>query len=167
MSGITIGSNPEPGVPVSAVTVVAESRQQVAFLFGFLGLVFAAALARGVTGAHTSSGRVATAVVFGVLLAVILVRWVAVIRRPARLEITADAIRYVPRDGQVASLSRQAGDELRFVQRRRGLRTWTLELTIAGTDAGFLLIGFFSRDAVRRACRAHGWRFDDKVTRLR
>jgi hypothetical protein len=74
VSGISVGNKPEPRVPVSGVTVVTESRQQVAFLFGFLGLAFAAALARGVTGAESSSGRVATAVLFGVLLAVILVR---------------------------------------------------------------------------------------------
>ncbi len=40
-------------------TIVAESRWQVSILFGFLTLVFAVALVRGVTGAPTTAGRVA------------------------------------------------------------------------------------------------------------
>jgi hypothetical protein len=51
-----------------------------------------------------------------------------------------------------------------FVQRRRGLRTWILELTIAGSGTGIVL-GFFSRNAVRQACLARGWRFDDQIGR--
>ena len=82
------------------------------------------------------------------------------VRRSARLEITTDAIRYTQRNGQVSTLSRQSGDELRFVQKLRGGRIWTLGLTIAGTGT-VITLGFFSRNAVRQACRARGWRFDD------
>jgi hypothetical protein len=84
--------------------------------------------------------------------------------RPARLEIAGDVIRYVPRNGPVSTLSRHQGDELRFVQQRRGLRVWTLELTIAGSGTGIVL-GFFSRHAVRQACLARGWRFDAQIGR--
>jgi hypothetical protein len=44
------------------------------------------------------------------------------LRRPARLEITEDAIRYTERNGHVSALSRQSGKERRFVQRARGWR---------------------------------------------
>jgi hypothetical protein len=65
----------------------------------------------------------------------------------------------------VSTLSRQQGDELRFVQRRRGPRI-CIELTIAGSGTGIVL-GFFSRVAVRQACLARGWRFDDQIRRSR
>jgi len=45
-------------------------------------------------------------------------------------------------------------------------RIWTLGLTIVGTDT-IITLGFFSRKAVKQACRARGWRFDDQVSRQR
>jgi hypothetical protein len=92
--------------------------------------------------------------------------WIMMARRPARLEIAGDVIRYVPRHGPVSSLSRQQGDELRFVKRQQGPRIWALELTVAGSGSGIVL-GFFSRNAVRQACLARGWRFDSQVRRGR
>jgi len=109
--------------------------------------------------------RVAAAVFSSLLVAAFIAGWVVMIRRPARLEVAEDAIRYVSRNGRASSLSRQWGDELRFVQRLRG-RIRTLGLTIVGTDTAITL-GFFSRKAVKQACRAHGWRFDDQVSRQR
>ena len=44
---------------------MAESRQQIGILFGFLTLAFAAALIRGATGAQNTAGRVASVVVCG------------------------------------------------------------------------------------------------------
>lgn len=152
---------PDPGA-----TVVSESRSQIGILFGFLSLAFAVALARGVTGAQSTSGRAAVAVIFGILVLVCVRAWIMMIRCPARLEIAGDVIRYVPRRGPVATLSRQQGDELRFVQRPRGPRIWTIELTIAGSGTGIVL-GFFSRGAVRQACLARGWRFDAQIGRGR
>ena len=72
----------------------------------------------------------------------------------------------MPRNGPVSALSRQQGDELAFVRRRRGPRIWTIELTIAGSGTGIVL-GFFSRNAVRQACLARGWRYDDQIGRGR
>jgi hypothetical protein len=66
----------------------------------------------------------------------------------------------------VSTLSRQQGDELRFAQRRRVPRIWTIELTIAGSGTGIVL-GFFSRNAVRQACLAGGWRFGGQIGRGR
>ena len=76
------------------------------------------------------------------------------IRRPARLEVSADAVRFVQRDGRASALSRQSGNELRFVKQHRGAlsRTWTLGVGVAGTDTVIELPGFFARNAVRKAC---------------
>ena len=140
-------------------TIVAESRWQVSILFGFLTLAFAVALVRGVTGAQTMSGRVAVLVLCVVLLAVFISAWIRTLRYPARLEITEDAIRYVSRSGQSATLSGQQGNELYLVRRNRGGRIWTLGLTITSTDTVMDLGLLFSRKAVRHACLARGWRF--------
>jgi hypothetical protein len=147
---------------VDGTTIVAESRLQVSTLFGFLTLVAAAALIRGVIGAQTTGGRVAVIVIFGALLVLFIARWVIIARRPAHLEITEDAIRYVTRAGKASELSRHEGDELRFFRRAAG-RTWILGLTVAapGTSAGpgqvLTPLSFFSRKAVRQGCQTRGW----------
>src|SRR5579863_1781832 len=145
--------------PDSGAITVRESRPQVNTLFGFLTVACAAALARGALGAHTTTGRAAVAIIFGGLLVILVSGWVVTIRNPGRLEITQSAIRYSRRREPVSVLSRQQGDELRFVKELRG-RSWRLGLTIAGTST-VMLLGAFSRKAVRRACLARGWRFDD------
>ena len=147
--------------PDSGGTIVRESRVQISALFGLLTIACAVALARGVPGAHTAAGRVTAAVVFGGLLVLFIVGWIVAARRRRRLEITADAIRYVQRNGQVSVLSRQLGGELRWVKELRG-RTWRLGLTVAGTDT-VMLLGAFSRKLVQQACLAHGWRFGDQA----
>jgi hypothetical protein len=154
-----------PGTPPgSAAIIVAESQLHIGILFGFLTAVVAAALARGVIGAQTTGGRVAVVVIFGALLVLLITRWVIIARSPARLEISEDAIRFVPRRAQVRVLSRAEGDELRFFRRSAG-RSWILGLTVAvpGTAAGpgqvLSPLNFFSRKAVRQAGRSRGWRF--------
>lgn len=158
MGGVGPGHAPDPGS-----IVVAESRSQMAILFGFLVAVFAVALIRGEIGAATTAGRVAAAVFCVVLIAVVARGWIATARRPVRLEITRDAIRLVQRNGQVSELSGQSGDELRFVKRHAGplSRIWILGLTIVGTATFIDLTIFFSRGEVRKACRAQGWRLDN------
>jgi len=140
-------------------TIVAEGRWQVSILFGFLTLAFAVVLVRGVTGAQTTSGRVAVLVLCVVLLAVFVSAWIRTLRHPARLEITEDAIRCISRNDQAATLSRQQGNELYFVRRNRGGRIWTLGLAITSPDTVMDLGLLFSRKAVRHACLARGWRF--------
>jgi hypothetical protein len=154
-----------PGrAPGSAVTIVAESQGHISTLFGFLTVVVAAALIRGVTGAQSAAGRVAVVVIFGGLLVLLIARWVIIARSPAQLEITEDAIRFVPRKAQARVLSRAEGDELRFFRRSAG-RSWILGLTLTapGTAAGpgqvLSPLNFFSRKAIRQACRSRGWRF--------
>ena len=145
---------------LGAITV-RESRPQISMLFGFLAAACAAALARGAGGAHTANGRVAVTVIFGGLLVILVTGWIAALRNPGRLEITEDTIRYSRRREAVSVLSRHQGDDLRFVKELRG-RTWRLGLTIAGSGT-VMLLGSFSRKAVRQACLARGWRFDDGV----
>jgi hypothetical protein len=140
-------------------TIVTDSRWQLSILFGFLTLAFVVALVQGVTGAQTTSGRVAVVAPYVVLLAVFISAWIRTLRHPARLEITEDAIGYVRRNGQSATVSRQPGNDLYFVRRNRGGRIWTLGLAIMGTDTVMDLGLLFSRKEVRQACLARGWRF--------
>ena len=140
-----------------------ESRRQGNLVLALLVAAFAVALSRLMTGAQTSTGRAVGAIVFGALLVALIVGWIRMSRSPRRrLEITEDAIRYVRPDGHVDALSRQWGDELCFVLPHRGVasRVWALGLTIKGTDTVMDVRGEFSREAVREACPAHGWRFD-------
>ena len=152
------GEAQDPGA-----TVVAESHRQIGFMFGFLVLVCAVAVVRVVTGGQANTAAVIVAILFGIFLVALIPVWLARSPRRARLEITENAIRYVGRDGSVATLSRQQGDELRFVKRHAATmsRTWTLGLTIVGTDTVITPLSLFSRQAVQQACRARGWHFDD------
>ena len=129
-------------------------------MFGFLILVCAVAVVRVVTGGQANTAAVIVAILFGIFLVALIPVWLARSRRRARLEITENAIRYVGRDGRVATLSRQQGDELRFVKRDAATmsRTWTLGLTIVGTDTVITPLSLFSRTARcgRRAAPAAG-----------
>ena len=149
-------NNPDPGA-----TVVLESRSQIGTLFAFLIVACAAALVRGLPAAQTTFRADGRRGYLRRPAGSPYRRWIVMIRRPRRLEITEDAVSYVQRNGQVASLSRRQGDELRFVKQLRG-RTWRLGLTIVGTDT-IMLVGTFSRKSVRQACVARGWRFDDQA----
>ncbi len=158
MSGISPGNTPDSGA-----TVVIESRSQIAITSGFLILACAVVVARAVISG-TKTGGVVVAIVAGIFLVALIAGWVVRGRTRARLEITEDTIRYVQRDGRVSTLSRQQGDELRFVKRHAAAmsRVWTLGLTIVGTDTVITPLSLFPRNAVRQACRARGWRFDDQ-----
>ena len=140
-----------------STVVVTESRAQISALYGVLTLAFAVALDRGVAGASGTSGRVAVVVIFAAILVLIVRAWVAMLLRPGRLQVTADEIRYLRHSGKVSALSRQWGDELSFVKVRRG-RIWTRGLAVTGTD-NVILLGYFSRPAIREACQSRGWRF--------
>jgi hypothetical protein len=156
VGGVYPGGAPDPGS-----VVVAEDRRQIWFLFGFLILVFAVALGRGVAGAQTSTGRGVAGIFCAVLLVTVIVGLVSLLRRPARLEVSADVIKFVGRNGRASTLNRDAGNELRFVKLHHGAlsRIWTLGLGVVGTDTVIELPGFFARNTVRQACSSCGWRF--------
>ena len=158
MSEIGRGQAPDQGA-----TILVEKRWQGDIVLAVIVVAFAVALFNVVKHAQTSTGRVAGVVVFGAVLVVLIMGWIRMNRRPRRrLEITGDAIRYVKPDGRVSALSRQSGDELAFSLQHRGAmsRVWVLELAIKGTGTVIDVRGEFSREAVRRACIDHGWRFD-------
>jgi len=144
--------------PVGGVIVVRQSRAQTSGLFGFLAVAFAAALVRGVTGASTTSGRVAVAVIFGLLLAAMVVALATAGKRLDHLEVAEDEIRYLLWSGQQRSaLEREWGSELRFVVRFSGRAGFNC-LNILGTDK-IIALPLFSRRAVQQACVARGWLF--------
>ena len=151
--------------PNQEATVFVERRWQSNIVLAFILVAFGVAFFNVIKHAQTSAGRVAGAVVFGAALVLLIVGWIRMNRRPRRrLEITGDAIRYVEPGGRVSALSRQSGDELAFVLQHRGAmsRVWMLELAVKGTGTVIQLRGEFPRAAVRQACIAHGWHFDEQ-----
>ena len=151
--------------PDQEATVIAERHWQSNIVLVFIVVAFAVTLFNVVKHAQTSTGRVTGAVVFGAVMVLLIVGWIRMNRRPRRrLEITGDAIRYVEPGGRVSALSRQSGDELAFFLQHRGAmsRVWALELAVKGTGTVIQLRGEFPRAAVRQACIAHGWHFDEQ-----
>jgi len=147
---------PVPG-PAADAVVVHQSRLQRDGLFGALVAVFLIALARGYPGAQTTAGRIAVVVFVSVLTAALVLGWARLIRRPCRLEITAQAVTFVDGKGATSTLSRRSGDQLRLVS-AGGARFRQPGLTIQG--AGTVIpLPFFSTKEVRRQCAAAGWSF--------
>ena len=139
------------------MTVVGPSRLQRDGLFGALLAVFVLAFVRGFAGASTPGGRIAVAVFAGGATAVLLWAWIRSIMRPARLEISADAVTLVEPGGQRRTLHRASGDEIR-VTAVGGGRYRRSALTIAGSGT-VLPLSFFSRSEIQRQCVANGWQF--------
>jgi hypothetical protein len=75
---IYITHRSEPSRPQT----VPESRARISTLFAFLAVVCAAVLGGGMSCAHTATGRIAIAVIFGGLLAVLIAGWIVAVRRP-------------------------------------------------------------------------------------
>jgi len=101
---------------------------------------------------------VAVIVIFGAILAGCVAALATAGKRLDRLEVTEQAITYVRWSGQTkAALSRQWGDEVRFVVLFSG-RFSINGLNLTGTEK-VIGLPFFSRREVRRACATRGWRF--------
>jgi hypothetical protein len=143
--------------PAAGLIVVRQSRLQRDGLFGVLIAVFGLALARGYTGAHTSTGRIAVAVFVCAVTAALVWAWVRLIGRPGRLEISGQAITFVDGQGAQRVLSRLPGGQLRIVALGAG-RYRQPGLTIEGTGT-VIPLPFFSKKDVRRQCLAAGWSF--------
>jgi hypothetical protein len=139
------------------MTIIRPSSPQRDGLFGVLEAVFVLALVRGLTGAATPTGRVAVAVFAGGAIAVLAWAWIRSIVRPARLEISAEAVTLVEPGGQRRALTRALGDEI-VVTVTGGGRYRRAALTIAGSGT-LLPLSFFSLAEIQRACEASGWRF--------
>jgi hypothetical protein len=149
---------PDEGVSSApyGVTVVGRSRLQRDGLFGFLTLAIAAALVRGLVGATTTSSRVSVGVIFGAVLAGILLAWLRILRSAERLEISDTEISYVRAGTRTQPIQRDAGEQLRFVTKSAGRMTFFgLYQPGSGTT---VLLHLFSRKAVETALLAHQWR---------
>jgi hypothetical protein len=142
---------------MNGTAVVRESRLRRDGLFGALLAVFVLAFARGFPNAQTTAGRVAVTVFTGAVAAVLVVAWIRLIRRAARLEITSDAITLIRPRTTSRTLSGHPGDRLSVVI-VGGTRYRNRGLTIAGSGT-VLPLPFFSLAEVRRACLAAGWQF--------
>jgi hypothetical protein len=128
-------------------------------LFGLLVVVFGFALVRGLTGAATGGGRVAVALVFGVLTAGALGAGIARRVRAPWLAITDESIARVGSGAaEPLRFERAASRDLRFTT-IGSFRSRTLSLQQSGTDT-VIPLPFFIKARVRDACTAHGWRFD-------
>ena len=136
--------------------VVPENGAKVNLLFGFLVVMFAAALVRGHLGAETGTGRVAVDALFGTMLAGTIGTWVWLRRYPARLEISNETISFTHRGAKNPQrLLRSTGD---LYIRRFGGRHPRPYLCTTGSEEGLLLL-MFDHEKVVQACVAQGWLF--------
>ena len=138
------------------MTTVHPSRLQRGGLFGFLTIAVGLALVRGLVGAETTAGRVAIAVIFGGILALILAGWIRLARRVDRLEISAETIRYTSASGKETHLlSRANGLELRFVAKGAGRFSF---LALQQVQTGTVVpLHLFARGPIEAACEQNGW----------
>ena len=98
-------------------------------------------------------------VIFGGILALILLGWLRLVRHPDLLEVSDEEIRYAPASGrETPVIRRDHGDTLRFLARAAG-RISFLALSQPGSGT-MLTLHLFSRKAVQAAGEAHGWRFE-------
>jgi hypothetical protein len=127
-------------------------------------VVFAVAVARGVTGASTTAGRVAVTVLIGFVVIVIAVAWVRALLRPAHLEISPHLIHYAGAPGgSRPDLIKDNGQLVPVYWRRAGRASY---LMIEQPATGLRWsIPYFSLPAVAKACRACGWQADDRRTK--
>jgi hypothetical protein len=102
----------------------------------FAGLTVALAVALS-AGFSARSMRVGWGIGYGIVLVLFIAYWVTRLRRPRRLEVTEEAVRYVRGNGrQEALLSRESGNDLGIVEKRysRGGRRWWLVQSGSTTD---------------------------------
>jgi hypothetical protein len=131
----------------------------VNFLWGFLTVVFAAALVRGHFGGPLTTGRIVGDVIFGALLAAAIAAWVWFRRHPARLEITPEAVEFSHR-GQ-PNPTRLIGPGKLYVKTTYVGGTDRLHwLMVTGSEEAISL-NMFDHEEVKAACRANSWRFVD------
>jgi hypothetical protein len=143
--------------------VVVSARRRRTAMYGLMIVVLILGMAVSLTAQPTVSGRVTAVVFFGLFIALCVWLWLRVNRGRNRIEVAADAIRYLHWNGGVEfTLSRDAEQELRLIPRLRDHGFVAGDrLTIVGSGDVMSLSGFSPR-AVRRACQGAGWRFADR-----
>jgi hypothetical protein len=143
--------------PVAGTVVLRQSHAQREGLFGGLVAVFVLAFARGFPGAQTTGGRIAVTVLCAGVILLLAIGWLRILRHPPRLEISGQDIRYTDGKGKVTTLTRQSGDELRFVVTGSG-RYRSRGLMVSGSPT-VVPLPFFSAREVREQAVACGWLF--------
>jgi len=160
---ISDGMSQETGwVPAGDAIVVSETGWKH-WIFGFLSVVFAAALVRGQMGAETDAGRISVDLVLGFLTVGTIAAWWWMSRHPARLEISREKITLRHRGlSRMQQIPRTSGYlYIKHVMAGPAkAKTRTTYLCTPGNETS-LQLDMFKRDEVTRACLATGWRFID------
>ena len=143
-----------------ATQVVNERAGSRNFLWGFLTVVFGAALVRGHLGAETTSGRIAVDLIMGILFAGSLAGWIWFNRHPARLEITPEAVVHVHR-GQQGGLRLANTGHLYISRTFIGGKHPVAYFRVAGSDEA-IPVGNFNVAEVQQATRAAGWQWGER-----
>jgi hypothetical protein len=127
-----------------------------------LAALWVLALIVSVGAQSSSGGRIEAVVVFGVFLLITVGGWIAVVRRRRQLEVSRDAIvsRRGATDQSPLTLTGEPGDTLRLLPSFQLYGMVRQQRLIFLGRGGFIFLGGFSLDEVRRACAARGWRFD-------
>ena len=145
----------------STGAVIVRARYTGTVIFGLLTALWILALAASESAQPTASGRIEAGVLFGIFLVLSVGGWFGVNSGRRQLEVGRDAIVTRPGpNGKPFTLPRDEGDTLRILpmfKMHGAVRA--PRLLFLGTG-GFIALGRFSLDEVRRACEAQGWRFD-------
>ena len=131
-------------------------------LFGFLTVVLVAAIVRGAPGTHRISTYVVMAFCAALVVSV-LITWVRQRRRPSRLEIGPDLIRFLdPRAKAPERQLRRAGGAVVVGVRRLDLRRAIV--CIAQPDTGTSIgLNYYKVRPVAVACRSQGWPVTERI----
>lgn len=131
-------------------------------LFGFLTVVLVVAIVRGAFGTHRTSTYVVM-VLAAALLVAVLVSWVRQRRRPSRLEIGPDLIRFLDPAAKTPERQlRRVGGAVVVGVRRLDLRRAIVY--IAQPDTGTSIdLNYYKVRPVAAACRAQGWPVTERI----
>ena len=120
-------------------------------LFGFLTVVLVVAIVRGAFGTHRTSTYVVM-VLAAALLVAVLISWIRQRRRPSRLEIGPDLIRFLDPGAKLPERQlRRMGGAVAIVY-------------IAQPDTGTSIdLNYYKVRPVAAACRAQGWPVTERI----
>jgi hypothetical protein len=138
--------------------VVAEKAHRVDWVWGFLAVVFAVALVRGLLGADTGTGRLAVGAGMGLLALGSGGGWWWFRRHPARLEVGPEEIGFAHRGRRRSATIRRETGDLEIRTTHVGGKNRLHFLTATGTEEAVPLTTFDHAE-VETACRMQGWRF--------
>ena len=147
------------GRPIGAVVV--RARHTGTVIFGSLTVLWVLALAASESAQPTASGRIEAGLLFGIFLVLSVGGWFGVNSSRRQLEVGRDAIVTRPGvNGTPFTLTRDEGDTLRILPPFRMYGAVRAPRLLFLGTAGFIALGRFSLDEVRRGCEVQGWRFD-------